>query len=131
MAIEDYRSVRIKRIGVDIEEEIVLEANGAELVCFASNPPANLEVGKACSVILTLLVLDDFDITVIEDNKESSLERLGDGFAYKITGQLIDGRLHSCGFEFKDEVLETEFEYLSGETIAIQVDRVNVRFLKN
>jgi hypothetical protein len=131
MAIEDYRSLRVKRIGVDVEEELVLAVNGAELVCFASNPPANLEVGEAYSVMLNLLVLDDFNVTVLEDSKESSLDRLGDGFSYKITGQLIDGCLHSCGFEFKDEALETEFEYLNGKTIAMQVDRINVRFLKN
>lgn len=131
MTATDYQTVRVKRIGNDVEEEVVLESEGHELVCFASNRPAFVEGGKACLVVLTLLVMDDYDITVLEGDVNQSLERLDDGFAYRIVGPLIDGRLRSCGFEFKDDALETEFAYLNGETVAMRVDRINVKFLKS
>ncbi|MBP0597385.1 hypothetical protein J8I26_04670 [Herbaspirillum sp. LeCh32-8] len=131
MTTTNYQTVRVKKIGNDVEEEVVLESDGHELVCFASNRPASLEVSKTYPVALTLLVMDDYDITVLENDGNQSLERLDDSFAYRVVGSLIDGRLRCCGFEFKDEALETEFAYLNGQTVVMRVDRINVKFLKS
>ncbi len=130
MAAIDYQTARVKRIGNDVEEEIILESECHELVCFASNLPAFLEEGGVYPIVLNLLVIDDYSITPMGDDGSQSLERLDDGFAYKIVGLLIDGCLRSCGFAFKDDALETEFAYLNGQTVAVRVDRVNVKFLK-
>ena len=131
MANTDYQAAQVKNIGTDVEEEVVLSVGGVELTCFASNQPAKLAVGDACTVSLNLLVLGDYCVAVLDDDEEPILERQGNGFAYKIVGKLVDGCLQSCGFEFRDETLESEYEYLNGKMISIRVDRINVRFLRN
>ncbi|TKC85969.1 hypothetical protein FAZ69_21890 [Trinickia terrae] len=130
MKTDDYQTVRIKKIGSSVEEEFVIEVEGNALVCFASNPPANLREGSDCLAAFTFLILDDYKISVSECDRPSSLQRRGEGFAYRIVGQLLDGQLCACGFNFRDEALETEFAYLNGKTISIDVDRIDVDFLK-
>ena len=131
MTATEYQTVRVKKIGNNVEEEVVLENDNHELVCFAGNRPASLEIGKTCLVVFTFLIIDDYEITVLEDDSNQSLERIDDSFSYKITGLLIDGRLRCFGFEFNDEALETEFAYLNGKTVSMKVDRIDVKFLKN
>lgn len=130
MTATHYQNFRVKAFSGDIEEEVVLEREGYELTCFASNHPAYVEEGQSCLAVLTFLVLDDFDLTPLGSDEKQSLERIGEGFAYKIVGTLSEGRLISCGFEFSDETFETDFAYLNGQTVAISVDRINVEFLK-
>src|SRR5687768_8897232 len=121
----------VRALGQNIEEEVTLSVGHCEeLVCFAPYMPVVPRVGGRYLVGLSLAVFSDYRV-VNASGANDSFERLGNGFAYKITGLLTDGCLKSCGLTFIDDVLLRDFGYLDGAMVTVFVDRVDAEFLSN
>lgn len=112
------------------EEEVTISANGHQLVCFISFCPYKIEVGLSYPVELTLSIFEDYSIEALSDDSPLSIKYHGTGYSYKIVGKLINGGLHSCGFIFNDSAFASDYEYLDGKTISIDVDRLDIEFLE-
>lgn len=121
--------VKVVRLNEIVEEEVVVKVNNWELVCFASILPYKLVEGFSYPVKLKLVILYDYCVTAMEDDTEQAIVAQGNGYACKIIGRLIGGYLHACGFKFEDAVFESDYAYLDGKTISIDVDRVDAIFL--
>lgn len=119
----------VLRVDEDIEEEVMLRIGGIELACFASVCPYNIEVGLSYPVELHPVVFDNYSVNELPDGTPPSIDRVGTGFAYLITGKLSSGCLEAGGLVIEDEVLERDFSYLEGKMIAMKIDRMDVEFL--
>lgn len=119
----------VLRVDDDIEEEVILRIGGIELACFASVCPYNIEVGLSYPVELRPMVFDDYNVSELPDGTPPSIDRVGTGFAYVITGKLSGSCLESGGLVIEDEVLQRDFGYLEGKVIAMKIDRIDVEFL--
>jgi hypothetical protein len=120
--------VEILRIDEPIEGEIMLQAGNAKLVCFSYNHPYGIEVNSTYPVKLNLLVLNDYIVEEVPDDTEPSIIRLGDSFAYVITGRLNDRCLESGELTFEDDALLSDFGYLDGKMVTMKVDRIDADF---
>jgi hypothetical protein len=61
------------------------------------------------------------------DEKDVGLTRLGDGFRYRVVG-VLEGAVLDAGIRFEDEMFAREYQYLSGRTVAVEADRVQIAF---
>lgn len=117
----------VKKIGDDVEEEVMLSLNGFEITCFAGICPYQIEEGKEYPVSFELMVFNDYCVEEAQE-KVSSLERIGSGFSYWVVGKLKDGTINSP-IPFKDEILLSDFGYLDGKYVRVKADRIDVEFL--
>ena len=62
-----------------------------------------------------------------EDTK-ASITAHGNAYSHTIIGILKDGCLHSCGFKFVDDAFRSDYIYLDGKIISIDVNRIDVSF---
>ncbi|WP_197737413.1 hypothetical protein [Methylomonas rhizoryzae] len=113
----------------DIEEEVMLRIDDIELAGFASVCPYNIEVGLSYPVELHPVVFDDYSVNALPDGTLPSIDRVGTGFAYVITGKLSGSCLESGGLVIEDEMLQRNFSYLEGKMVAMKIDRMDVEFL--
>lgn len=120
---------QVLHLDEDVEEEVVLQVGGIELTCFAGVCPYAIEEGLFYPVELRPVVFDDYVVTELADNPALSIVRVGNGFAYVVTGKLSGGCLESGGLIFEDEVLQRDFGHLDGKMVAMKVDRIDAEFL--
>ncbi|MDQ0017858.1 hypothetical protein J2W23_006279 [Variovorax boronicumulans] len=128
MSEDQGQKILLRSVGGLVEEELVVECKGVLLVCFASNYPRDLVIGNEYLVKLSLMVFDEFKPKEVS-KEQSKILQLSGGFDYEITGKILHGVLHSEGFAFENEILESEFTYLEGSTISLTANRVNIKFL--
>lgn len=121
--------IRIERFSEIVEEEVVLNNGTGELVCFVGVRPYQLMVGHSYPIRLNFLILDEPHIEEVDGDSEPVTLRNGSGYSYQIQGRLVDGCLHACGYEFEDEAFESDYAFLDGKMISIDVDRINAKFL--
>ena len=121
--------IQLEKLSEIVDEEVVLRVGDCELVCFAGGRLSNLVEGISYPVKLSLLILGDYRLDEIEDDSEESVVRQGRSYSYQIKGRLLEGCLHACGFEFEDGAFDSDYGYLEGKMISIDVDRINVSFL--
>lgn len=120
---------KVLHLNNEIEEEAVLQINGVELVCFACVCPYEIKEGQLYPVELHPVVFDDYVVTELSNSSDTTIDRVGKGFQYLITGRLIGQRLECGELILEDEVLQRDFNYLDGKMIAIKWDRIDVEFL--
>jgi hypothetical protein len=124
------QKARLAALNPQVEEEVTLALGAVTLVCFAAGRrPADLAVGNFYSVSFKLFALDDLVVTEEGQDAPEEVVRLGDGYAYKITGRMQKGRLLALGVPFDHEELASEFGHLDGSIVSIHVDRIGVKFL--
>jgi len=116
----------LKEIDEHVEEQVTLIMEGVELVCFASLAPYKLKVGLSYPVAFQVFINDEYNLQKTSGTN-SGVERLGNGFRYKLRGRLV-GNSIQCGIPFEDEILESEFGYLQGELVELVVDRIDAEF---
>lgn len=121
--------VRLERLSDLVEEEVTLSIGDCELVCFAGARPYKLIEGSSYPVRLNLLILDDYRIYELDDDSEEIISRRGSGYSYQVKGRLIEGHLHACGFTFENGAFESDYVYLEGKMMSIDVDRIDAKFL--
>ena len=120
--------VLLKKIDKNVEEEVTLELNGSEITCFASICPYQIQEGKGYPVSFELEIFDDYFVEESEEEK-ASIKRIGNSFAYWVTGKLEGAAINSV-IPFEDEILLSDYGYLNGKYIRIKVDRIDVEFLE-
>jgi len=111
-----------------IEEEVTVVIAGQRLTCFANYAPYLLEAGKVYPVELSCMVFEDYSVEEVADQVPAII-RTGNAYAYRIIGELVDDCLRSCGLEFQDEVLLSDFGFLEGRVVSWKIDRLDIRFL--
>jgi len=119
---------KVLRLNENDEEEVMLQIGNTELTCFSSSYSCEKKVGSSYPVELNLLVLDDYVVEKLPDDSEPSLVRIGDTFAYVITGRLNGRCLESGELTFEDDMLLTDFGYLDRKMVALKVDRIDADF---
>jgi len=118
---------KVERVGEDIEEEVTLLIDRVEVVCFAGVCPYAIKEGETYPVSMTLTILDDCNLHESSD-EQPSLRRIGNSFSYIVTGRL-SGDVLDAGIKFIDDVFLSDYGYLNGKMISMQVDRIDVEFL--
>lgn len=126
--MNEVQEARVVALATDVEEEVALRIGSAELVCFAGGWRPPLKSNDACFVTLALFAADGLEIAEVDDASEEAAVRLGNGFAYQVTGRLSEGRLVACGVRFESDELASEFAYLDGCMVSVKVDRIAARF---
>ena len=119
---------KILRLDDNIEEEVDLQIKDVKITCFIATCPYPIKVGLYYPVQLSIWLLDEYNSIEIKNNTEQSINKIGNSFAYFITGKLCNGNLTSTGLIFEDNTLKKKFAYLEGKIISIKVDRINVEF---
>ena len=119
---------KILRLDNNIKEEVDLQIKDVKITCFIATCPYSIKVGLYYPVQLSIWSLDRYNLIEIKNNTGQSINRLGNTFAYSITGKLCNGNLVSKGLVFEDKILKKEFTYLEGKMISIKADRINVEF---
>lgn len=129
MSENNLQMVTVKNLSEKSDEEIIIQAAGNELRCFIGSLPYKIVINQAYPVRLSLLVLEDYEVSEIEDGIESIVATSFNGYSHIIKGKLMGGRLFAKGFVFDDYVLKDDFAYLDDKSITIKADRVDVEFL--
>lgn len=114
----------LKSIDNCIEEEVLLEINGIEITGFANYYPYAIHIGQKYNVSLTMFT--DCDISVSKV-KTKELRKTNEGFGYFIRGEMLAGGLIDAGIILEEEYF-AQYEYLIGEYVEIEVDRIDVEF---
>jgi len=118
---------KVKKIDENIEEEVTLLIDQIEVVCFASVCPYAIKNGGEYPVSMTLNIFCDYNLRESKD-EQSSLRRIGNSFSYIVTGRICDDIL-DAGIKFVDDVFLSDYGYLNGKMVSMQVDRIDVEFL--
>lgn len=121
-------SAFIKDISQDIEGEVTLLVSGLELTCFSNMPPSRNSIGTECEIEFLPMVFGEYDVREVADNSEPLVQRVGNSFAYVVSGRLAGGGVEAGPVTFEDEMLESEFGYLNGKMVAWKIERLDVDF---
>jgi len=120
---------KVLRIDENVEEEVILQIGNTKLTCFSRFHSPETKVGSSYPVELSLTMFDDdCFVKEIPDDSEPSIVRIGNTFAYVITGRLNGRCLESGELSFEDDSLLSDFGYLDGKMIAMKVDRIDADF---
>jgi hypothetical protein len=120
-------NAKVEEIGEDVEEEVTLRIGDVSIVCFTGYSPYQVEKGKVYPVSLNLAFFNDFEL-IESDDLQPSLRKIGDGFAYVVTGLLCDDVI-DAGVKFQDETFLSDYGYLTGKMVSVKADRIDVEFL--
>jgi hypothetical protein len=122
-------SAQLQHVSDEVEGEVVLTINGMDLTCFAyASLPYEAKEGSFYQVELIPQVLNDYQISELDEDASPSIVQIGDSFAYVIRGRLSDNCLDAGGIVFEDDALLSGFGYLEGKMIAWKVDRIDAEF---
>ncbi len=116
----------VKKISDNIEEEVTLEVNDIEVICFAGVCPYEIKVGGEYPVIFSSMIFDDYDVKELQAETQS-LEKINAGYSYIAKGKL-DGMKVLSIIDIQDDGL-LDFEYLDGKYVEFKIDRLDVEFL--
>lgn len=119
---------RVTQLSDDIDEEVTLTFEGLSLVCFGSVCPYPLSVGQVHPVRLSLVVLNDLDVSAASPGAKP-FERLGTGFAYRVRGRLNGARFEAGGLVFDGAELQSACNPPEGSLLDVRVDRIDAEFL--
>lgn len=119
----------LKKLSPTIEEEVVVEIEGIEIMGFAFLCPYKISIDSEYPVNVSFMLFDEIDIKKQEYTKKKGIEHVGEAYEYKLQGCLegdgIDvgiiisddeGYLEDCGIDI-------------GEFVDLKVGRINVEFL--
>jgi hypothetical protein len=118
---------RVEKIDENVEEAVTLSIDRVEIVCFAGVCPYAIKEGETYPVSVTLAIFGDYDLHESSDERPS-LRQIGNSFSYVATGWLSDDVL-DAGIKFVDEIFLSDYGYLNGKMVSMQVDRIDVEFL--
>ncbi|MGG0200889.1 hypothetical protein [Bacillus anthracis] len=112
-----------------IDEEVTININGVVFTGFSTVCSYKIEEGKSYPVIFDITVFDNIEINEgIEGVK--SLKRIDNSFKYRISGILNRGFIDAgIIITDEDEIFLERSEYFN-KYIEIEVDRINIEFVK-
>ncbi|NRT73834.1 hypothetical protein [Clostridium beijerinckii] len=119
----------IKKINCDIEEEVTVKIGDVILTGFANICPYPIEEDKSYPISISFTILDEFEI-VEQQGQEKQFSRIGDTFAYEISGLLTEQGLLDANIIIEDEVFE-DYSYIYGKYVKFKVDRISLEFLED
>lgn len=125
-------SARLRHVSNEVEGEVLLTINGMDLPCFAyASLPHEAKEGSFYRVELIPQVLNDYQVSELDEDVPPSIVQVGNSFSHVITGRLSGNRLDAGGIVFEDDALLSDFGYLEGKMIAWKVDRIDAEFLSD
>jgi len=117
----------VKALNPLIEEEVLVSNGKSDFIVFANICPYKIEVGKKYRVNLNLVFLDDLKFDEIDEPIEK-IERIDEGFSYRLAGKLQGESFCLKDIEFECDDFEG-MEYLNGKWIEVEVDRISAEFV--
>ncbi len=121
-------TVYLKGVNEYIEEEVIIDINGVEIVGFSSTYPYKIEVEKSYPVELELIFLDSEDFKEIKE-EIYSIEKIDNAYSYRLRGKVINGSIDiGSNILIEDEIFK-EYAYLNGLFVELVVDRISVNFI--
>lgn len=124
--MNNIKKILLLKINEHIDDEVTLLIDGTKIVCFANVCPYELEVGKTYDAELKLNLSEKYLISK-SPHSEKLVERIGNGFAYKLYGELHNDEFHAFTTLY-DEGVHYEHPALNNGFIRLQVDRIDVSF---
>lgn len=118
-------NVKVIGLNPDVEEEVTLEVNGIKVTCFAGICPYALALGQKYPVTFEML---DFELSEQKSSEETSLKRIGSTYAHELRGKLCGDTINSI-IKVSDRFLASNYAYLDGKYICLNVERLDVEFL--
>ncbi|PRT42637.1 hypothetical protein [Bacillus wiedmannii] len=119
----------VEKIDELIEEEVTININGVVFTGFSIVCSYKIEEGKRYPVILDITVFDNIEINEGIDGVKS-LKRIDNSFKYRISGMLNRGFIDAGIIIIdEDEIFPERSKYFN-KYVEIEVDRINIEFLK-
>ena len=119
----------VKRLDLQIEEEVTIEIEGIEFTGFAFICPYKIEVGKSYPVSIGFTILNELMIREIQGEKKE-IERIGMGYEYYIRGLLHEDKIEAGLVFTDDDEYFSDYPELMDKYIEIKVDRISIEFLR-
>jgi len=116
----------VVKINNNIEEEITLEVNGIEVICFANVCPYDIEVGEKYPVMFSSMTFDDYNVKELHEEIKS-LKKTDNAYSYVVKGKL-EGEMVLSVIDIVDDGL-LDYKYLDGSYVEFKIDRLDVEFL--
>ena len=110
--------MKILRLNDEVEEEVVINVNEMELVCFSNMLPYGAKEGMCYRIELIPMVFNDYLVHELNSNTFPSITRIKNSFSYVIVGKLIGNRLDAGPVILEDDLLLSSFGYLDGKIIS-------------
>lgn len=121
----------MKEINPYVEEEVTIEVNKIELICFAPYGLPALEVNKKYKADIGITVLDDLEMKEVKECV-NGFSQIDNSFAYYIRGKFdLDLRILDAGILIEFDIDEFDLHdnsYLDGKSVEIRVDRLKIEF---
>ena len=112
-----------------IEEYVLLNVEGIEVLCFADVCPYPIEIGGKYEVLLTLIIFDDYQIVECRESEDPKILNDGTKFSSKLIGKLLGDKLVVGKIEFRDDIFLSDYGCFNEKLVVIEVDRIGVEFL--
>lgn len=123
--------VTIVRFNYIIEDEVTISSGETELICVAPNGLGAVNIGETYPAALYIHALDQPFLRENPEGADDKIERIDDTYSYEITGNLINERIISCGFELEASFITEIPQRPLKNKITIRADRLEVYFHPN
>ncbi|MBV6885116.1 hypothetical protein [Xanthomonas euvesicatoria] len=111
-----------------IEEELKVNIDGQELVCFASHLPYAVKAGNIYEAEIIPMVFDEYFVEK-SDEVTPSIRSCGIAYSYIVTGILRKGSVDCGKLTFFDDALIEDFGFLEGQMVNWKIDRLDLSFI--
>lgn len=123
--------VTIESFNELVEEEIIVNIDGQELICFMPyGIEKDINVGDKCSADIEVEFYDDIELEIMQE-KIKKIECIGKTFSHYIYGKVdIDKCVIKSSIEIKldkDDLIE--YGYCDNKYVKLKVDRFNLEFI--
>ncbi|MGG2134687.1 hypothetical protein AB1284_25870 [Bacillus sp. S2(2024)] len=119
----------VEKIDELIEEEVTINISGVVFTGFSTVCPYKIEEGKSYPVNLDITVFDDIEINKGIDGVKN-LKRIDNSFKYRISG-ILNREFIDAGIIITDaDENFLEYSEYFNKYVEIEVDRINIEFLK-
>ncbi|WP_314065422.1 hypothetical protein [uncultured Vagococcus sp.] len=115
--------VKVSKIDPLVEEEIDFLVKNQKIVAFNVSPQ-ELEVGKEYEAEIDIFINNVLEIEKQENEQVKEIKHLNN-FSYKLWGKLLEDNVLDVGFFITSDLFE-DYEYLVGQYISLEVDRLQI-----
>lgn len=115
--------VKVSKIDSLVEEEVDFLVENQKIVAFNVSPQ-ELEVGKEYEAEIDIFINDVLEIEKQENEQVKEIKHLSN-FSYKLWGKLLEDNVLDVGFFITSDLFE-DYEYLVGQYISLEIDRLQI-----
>lgn len=115
--------VKVSKIDSLVEEEVEFLINNQKVVAFNVSPQ-ELVIGKEYKAEIDIFTNDFLEIKQQKSEQIKKVKHI-DNFSYVLWGKLLEDNILDVGFFITSDLFE-DYNYLIGEYISLEVDRLQI-----